>query len=170
VKYSDARPRIKSGDLLAFSHGDWKTWSGIKVNFVRIFTRSTYSHVGIAWVVGGRVFVLEAVKPKTRIFPLSQSGDFYLLPMFAPWREETEEFALTNIGVSYSELTAMKAFFGPLASGNVQECAAYAREVLKCDGIDLGELSRPDSVVQAAMELGAEILFVDSKIERMETQ
>lgn len=164
MRYADARQRIRSGDLLAFSHGDWKTWNGIKVNLVRIFTRSTYSHVGVAWVTAGRVFVLEAVKPKVRIYPLSLSGDFYLLPLAAPWSPETEEFALAHIGVDYSERVAMRAFFGPLEHGSVQECAAYAREVLLCDGIDLGRLSRPDTVVQAAQERGAENLFIKNGI------
>lgn len=162
MNYAEARPRIKSGDLLAFSHGDWRSWNGIKVNLVRVFTRSTYSHVGVAWVVAGRVFVLEAVKPKVRIYPLSLSGDFYLLPSNAPWNPGTEEFALIHIGVDYSELVAMQAFFGPLKSGNLQECAAYAREVLKCDGIDLGSRSTPDAVVQAALERGAELLLVEN--------
>ena len=44
-----------------------------------MFTRSTYAHVGLAWVIGGRVFVLEAVKPRLRIYPLSKYANFYLL-------------------------------------------------------------------------------------------
>ncbi len=161
--YAQIRSSIRSGDLLAFSHGDWKTWGGIKVNLVRIFTRSTYSHVGLAWVVGGRVFVLEAVKPKLRIFPLSLSGDFYLLPLQARWMPETEQFALDRIGVDYSELAAVVAYFDPLDTGTVSECAAYVREVLKADGIDLGPLSRPDTVVQAAQELGAAAVLVKNR-------
>ena len=162
MMYTEARPHIRSGDLLAFSHGDWRSWSGIKVNLVRMFTRSTYSHVGIAWVIGERVFVLEAVKPKLRIYPLSSSGDFYRLSMDAPWQQQTEAYALRKIGTDYSELLAMRAFFGPLEKGNVQECAAYAREVLLCDGINLGDRSTPDAVVDAALLLGANIDFVNN--------
>lgn len=160
MKYLDARPLIRSGDLIAQSHGDWGTWSGFKTNLVRLFTRSTYSHVGVAWVVGGRVFLLEAVMPKLRIFPLSLAGDFYLLPMNAPWKPETEEFALGNIGMDYSQSDAMRAFFEPLEAGKVNECAAYVREVFALDGIDLGAMSRPDTVVQAALGLGASLYFV----------
>jgi len=160
MKYNEARPIIRSGDLIAQGHGDWKSWTGIKVNLVRFFTRSTYSHVGIAWVVGGRVMLLEAVMPKLRIFPLSLAGDFFWIPMNAPWTEQTEEFALSKIGVDYSQKDAIKAFFKPLEDGNVNECAAYVREVYELDGIDLGELSRPDSVVQAALERGSDLRFV----------
>lgn len=163
MDYADARPLIRSGDLLAFSSGSWKTWSGIKVNIVRMFTRSTYSHVGLAWAIGGRVFVLEAVKPRLRIYPLSQCHDFYLLGLKAPWREQTETFALENIGGTYSEWVALQAFFRPLEKGNVRQCAAYVREILLFDGIDLGDRSTPDAVVDAALARGADIDFVTMK-------
>lgn len=161
MKYADARPLIKSGDLLAFSHGDWKSWDGIKVNLVRIFTLSTYSHVALAWVVGGRVFALEAVKPKLRIFPLSKLGDFYHIPLNVDWDDVTEEFALSKIGVDYSELAAMRAFFVPLEDGNVQECAAYVMEVVEKSGVSLGHLARPDTVIFTAQLLGSTLTFVE---------
>lgn len=161
MKYSEIRPTICSGDLLAFSRGDWKSWDGIKVNFIRIFTRSTYSHVAVAWVVGGRVFALEAVKPKLRIFPLSKLGDFYHVSINAKWKNSTEEYALSKIGVDYSELAAIRAFFAPLENENVQECAAYAMEVLEKDDIHLGYLARPDTVIQAALNRG-KLTYVES--------
>lgn len=163
MKYIQARPLIRSGDILAFSHGNWKTWSGIKTNMVRIFTRSTYSHVGIAWVVGSRVFVLEAVKPRLRIFPLSQSGDFYLIGTGVSWSFGTEEYALAKVGTLYSELAAMRAFFDPLEEGNVEQCAAYVREVLKYEGLNLGTRSTPDAVVAEALKLeAAEVIYVEA--------
>lgn len=162
MKYLQARELIKSGDLIAQSHGDWLTWRGIKTNLVRIFTRSTYSHVGVAWVVGGRVFVLEAVKPEVRIFPLSKCGAFYWLASGALWGFETEEFALASVGVRYSEWAALRAYFEPLEPGTVSECAAYVREVLLRDGIDLGTRSTPDAVVLAAQTRGSTTLFVES--------
>ena len=162
MKYADIRPSIKSGDLIAFGHGSFKSWAEFNVLLVRVFTLSSYSHVAIAWVVGGRVFVLEAVKPLVRIYPLSLSGDFYHLPLGAPWKPETEEFALSRIGVKYSELAAIQAYFKPLDSGSVNQCSAYAREVLLKDGIDLGPLSRPDTVVAAAQQRGAVMTFVSN--------
>lgn len=58
---------------------------------------------------------------------------------------------------------ALQAFFRPLDKGNVQQCAAYVREVLLVDGIDLGTRSTPDAVVDAALARGAEIDFVTLK-------
>ena len=162
MKYADARPLIRSGDLIAQSHGDWTTLIGIKINMVRIFTRSTYSHVGIAWVVGGRVFILEAVKPKLRIYPMSKIGDFYHLPTQASWRAAAENTALENVGVEYSELIAVKAFFEPLEPGDVRECAAYALTVLHADGIDLGNRATLDAVVLAAMRRGAACTLISN--------
>ena len=162
MKYQDFRQNIKSGDLLAFSHGDWKSWNGIKVNFVRIFTRSTYSHVGIAWVTSGRVFVLEAVKPKLRIFPLSLYGDFYHIGMDIDFTPEVQEFALSKIGINYSEYTAIKAYFNPLPEGTVSECAAYTREVFLKAGIKLGELARPDEVVLSALDLNKQLIYIEA--------
>ena len=161
MKYSEARPLIRSGDLLAFSEGDWKSWHGIKISLVRMFTRSTYSHVALAWVVGGRVFALEAVVPKLRIYPLSQLGSFYHIPMKAQWKEETEEFALSKIGVEYSQTVAIQAFFEPLDDGTVQECAAYVREVLLIDDINLGNRAVPDSIVFEAQRRGNPLILVE---------
>lgn len=163
MNYSEARPTIKSGDLIAYSAGDWKSWHGIKINLIRIFMRSTYSHVGVAWVISGRVFILEAVVPLTRIYPLSKTGNFYLIPLNAEWSINTEEYALSRIGEAYSQWDAIKAYFNPLKKGSVSECAAYAREILLRDGIDLGELSRPDTVVQAALDRGCFVKYIINK-------
>jgi len=162
MKYSEVRGRIKSGDLIAFSHGDFSSWKEFKTLMVRVFTRSTYSHVAVAHVIAGRVCIFENVVPYTRLYPLSLSGDFYHLPMNAPWKPQTEQFAWDHLGVAYSQVKAMLAFSRPLAKGDLSECAAYAREILLTDGIDLGLLSRPDAVVQAALDRGVAMTFVEN--------
>lgn len=166
MNYSTARESIRSGDLVAQSHGDWTTWRGVKVNLVRIFTRSTYSHVGIAWVIGGRVLILEAVKPELRIYPMSRIGNFYLLPLQAKWCEVAENLALKNVGVEYSELIAIKAFFGPLEEGDVRQCAAYVLTVFQADGIDLGNQATPDGLVLAAMQRGSICTLITQGVEK----
>ena len=162
MNYAIARPLIRSGDLIAQSGGVWTSWHGIKVNLVRMFTRSTYSHVGIAWVVGGRVFILEAVKPKLRIYPMSKIGDFYLLPTYANWADTTEQLALEKVGVDYSEQVAVRAFFKPLQEDDVRQCAAYVLAVLRADGIKLGNRATPDAVVLAAMRRGADCTLINN--------
>lgn len=153
-KYSEVRSTIKSGDLLAWSHRGWKSFHDIKIQLVRMFTQSEYSHVGVAWVVGERVFVIEAVEPCARIYPLSKLGDFYHIPLKAPWKADTEEKALSYIGSEYKQLQAIKAFFRPLGKGNVSECAALVLTILDHDGIDLGNFATPDAVVLQAQLYG----------------
>lgn len=152
MKYSDVRPLIRSGDLLAWSHGGWSSWHDWQVQGVRIFTRSEYSHVAVAWVVGGRVFVIESVVGGIRIFPLSRLTPFFWLSMGAPWAQATEEYALAHIGEPYSKLECIKAYFEPLTLDGHWECAKWAMAVLAQDGINLGDKSTPADVVRAAME------------------
>lgn len=161
--YSEYRENIKSGDILAFSHVGWKTWNDWKIQAIRIFTRSEFAHIGIAWIVGNRVFVIEAREPCARIFPLSKLGDFYHIPMNAEWKPETEEYALSYIGSEYLQLQAIKAFFKPLGKGDVSECAALALTILDHDGIYLGDRATPDAVVRQSMLYGNPTYYVENK-------
>ncbi len=52
--YADVRHKISSGDLLAWSG------KGLYGRIIRHWTGETFSHVGIAWVVSGRLFAIEA--------------------------------------------------------------------------------------------------------------
>ncbi len=162
VHYGWARRSFRSGDLIAQSHGGWSTWHDIQVGAVRVCTLSTYSHVGVIEVdqSDGRVYVVEAVRPCAHRVPLSSIGSFYHLPMRARWTYATCQYVLTVLGAPYSRWDAIKAFFKPLPAGTVSECAALVREVLMRAAIDLGPLSRPDSVVQRALELGSHLTFI----------
>jgi len=109
MKYSEARPKIKSGDVLAWNHRSWKSWYDIKIQLVRILSRSEYIHTGTAWVVGGRVFVIESVIPYVRIVPLSSLLDCYWIPMDLEDRwQDVEEYALNFVGkAKYSQVEAV---------------------------------------------------------------
>lgn len=158
--YSEARPLIKSGDLLAWSHHGWGSWYDIKIQLVRIFTRSEYSHVGVAWVIGKRVFVLEATNPHVRIYPLSKADDFYWIPMGAEWTEEVESYALSKIGEKYSTKDAIKAFFSLPIDNREWECAEYVKEVLAKAKIFLGNKLIPSKIVQRALEFKKPMTYV----------
>ncbi len=163
VPYATQRPTFTSGDLIAQSHGDFKSWKGIKVLAVRLFTLSTYSHVGVIYVdpTDGHVYVYEAVKPEVHRVRLSSIGSFYHLPMErAAWTAETTAYADSILGTEYSEWHAMLARFITLPAGDVSECAAMTRELMLRAGVDLGPLSLPDHVIQRAMEMGADMKFI----------
>ena len=161
MKYSDARPLLKSGDLIAMTSRApaFSSFYAFKIACVQAFTRSQFSHVAIVWVPpGGRVFLLEAVKPKVRIYPLSnalgEGEDTYYLPLTTDWLF-AEEFALAHIGQDYSELKAIKGYFGPLTHGAETDCAEYVLEVLRAAGVDLGTVATPSAVVRHAQLQGA---------------
>ncbi len=111
MHYAEARPLIRSGDVIAQTHRRWDTLADLQIQAVRVATQSEYSHVGIAWSIAGRLFVLEAVGAGVRIFPLSRAGDFFLLDR-GIWSDEAEARAMRHVGAPYSKLDAVRSFFG----------------------------------------------------------
>lgn len=162
MKYETARPLIKSGDLLAFSHFGWKSWHDIKIQAVRLVTRSEYSHVGIAWVVGGRVFCIEATPPLVRIYPLSKLGEFYWLPTNVEWTPQVENFAMSTVGAEYSQWKAIQSVFITLQDNNdgLWQCCEFVKAVLKLAGVNLGDEDTPTGIVKKTLELGYELKLV----------
>jgi len=157
MKYLNARSQIRSGDVLAWSHRGWGTWHDIKIQGVRFFTQSEFSHVGLAWAVAGRVLVIEAVTPLVRIFPLSGllDQDCFWLPSEANWCQETEDFALSKVGQPYSQMQAMQAFFHLPTEDSQWQCAELVRSVLKKDGLDVGDKATPTAIVRHRLMNGA---------------
>jgi hypothetical protein len=163
MQYRDIRPAIKSGDILAWSHRSGiNSWHDFKLWAIRLFTQSEYNHVGTAWVVGERVFVIEAVIPLVRIYPLSKLGDFYHLAMSAPWKPSTEALALSYIGHEYSQFQAMQAPFTEPAHDTLWECAELVARVARNDHIELGTVYTPSAVVHNALLHGAKLTFVEN--------
>lgn len=162
MEYKDYRNRIHSGDLIAWTHKGWKSFYDFQVQMVRAFTQSEYSHVGIAWRVNGRLFVLEAVVPCVRIFPLSLCESFYHIDMEQILTKPAEEFALSQIGEPYSKLLAIKSFLGMVKQGDdgSWQCAKYANEVLRANGFDCGTAFTPTTLVQAALRDGKDLRYV----------
>jgi hypothetical protein len=162
MKYEKARHTLKSGDLLAWSHRGLRSWYDAKIQFVRMVTRSEYSHVGICWVCAGRVWVIEAVEPCVRIYPLSKLGAFYHTPLVMDWTEAVEEAALEHIGVEYLQLDAVRAFFDKLEAGKVTECAALVQVVAMSGGVYLGKRATPDAIMREAQRLGNPTYLIEN--------
>lgn len=162
MKYIDVRNQIKSGDILAWSHGGWSSWYDIQVSIVRMFTQSEYSHVGIAWVIGGRVFIIEAVGSGVRIFPLSREIPFYWIPQGEAdyWNDAVEEHMLSRIGDKYSKWDAILAFFGKLniGSNNSWQCAELTIDYMKFVGMLVIDIdATPSAVVNYLLDSGYNI-------------
>lgn len=164
-QYNVVRGRIRSGDLLLWTHRSWGSWYDIKVQAVRVFTRSRYAHVATAFVFADRVWVLEAVQPYPRMVPLSNLLPAYWLPLRAPWMAETEKFALSLIGkpkAIYSEREAVRGFLGKVKPGEDDNwmCAEMAWCIAGSDGIVLGNDITPAGLEQAALERGSALQYL----------
>lgn len=163
MKYEDARGEIKTGDLLAWSHGGWGSWHDIQVGLVRTVTQSEFSHVGLALIGAGRVFILEAVGAGVRLFPLSRELPFYWVRRPREISGEAVDFAFDRLGDGYSKLQAIKAFFGSLRLGedDTWQCAEYVLSVLEADGEVLTNVATPTGVVRAAARAWGPIHYVE---------
>lgn len=168
MDYRTIRPYIKSGHLLAWSHRApfWRSWHDFKIAMVRFFTQSEYSHVGMAWVVGNRVLVIEAVTPLVRIYPLSKLGDFYHIPINGRFGYEALSFALSRVGEPYSQLQAMASPFAELREDTKWECAELCIAIGKRMGVDLGRIATPSEVVRTAMLNGAPCTLIANPLEK----
>ena len=167
MKYSDVRSKIKSGDIIALSHEAWCSLYDLQVQAVRIGTQSEYSHVCVAWVFAGRVFVIEAVSPKVRIMPLSNMLDigFYWIPTNNPMTDEELEFGMSKVGLAgYSKLQAIAAQLDLLLIGedNLWECAELAICMRKLSGFNLGSKATPAACVKAALSQGLSLNFIEA--------
>lgn len=164
MKYEEIRSNIKSGDILAWSHRGWKSFHDIKLQFVRFFTQSEYSHVGTAWVIGSRVFVIESVMPIVRIYPLSKLESFYWVQMNAPWYKMTEARALEKVGYPYSQIEAVKGFLGLKMDTTTFQCAELTADIAEMDGINLGDHYTPSAIMNRALLLNKSIQFVENNV------
>lgn len=160
MEYSEVRPQIRSGDILAFTHRKWGSWRDIKVQLVRFFTQSEYSHLATAWVIGGRVFVIEAVTPLVRIYPLSKLGNFFWIPTGVTWKDKTEELALSYVGNKYSQIQAVQSFFEDPPEDDLWECAELVKALAKSDGLVLQSSPTPANLVRELQALGKSLNFV----------
>lgn len=150
MKYNDYKNNIKSGDLIA-----WTT-KGFKnpiAQLVRLFTESEYEHIAIAWVISGRIFVIEAVHPLVRIYPLSDRLPFYTIPMNIEWNDDREKFLLSKVGKSYSFWNAIKSYFKKINPNNEWECAQLALEFYKDANITLDANATPSALIESILIL-----------------
>lgn len=165
MDYITARGQIQSGDVIALSHEQWGSWYDLQIQAVRMFTESEYSHIALAWVFGGRVFLIESVNPFVRIMPLSNLADkgFYHIPIGVEPTETELEFLMSQVGVApYSKIEAILAYFKKAKIGDtrVEECAKFAIEARRLSGVDLGDKATPSAVVKTLLEAGHALQYV----------
>lgn len=150
--YDETRLNIQSGDLLAWSTRGCKSMRDLQLNIVRAFTRSEYDHVAIAWVVGGRVFVIEATPPLVRIYPLAKLTPFYHVPMDIAWKPEYDEYLLAKVGEKYSVWQAIVSYFTKPRVDREWQCAELVVDFWDNIGLCLECDITPSGVVEVALD------------------
>ncbi len=152
--YRNEREFMRSGDLIAWDKGRGGWLSRLTVSIIRLLTGSRYGHVGIVWVRGGRVFVIEAAQPYVRITPVSSLKEFFHIPTKVRWLKQYEEFLLSKVGLEYSLSDCLRAYFGTLneKDNNRYQCAELACEFYKLANILKDDYFEPGCLVDAVIE------------------
>lgn len=154
VDYDMHRSQIRSGDLLVWSKNRSSKFSNFLLFIIKLFTQSTYAHVGVAWKIGNRLFVIEATIPQVRIVPVSKNDEFYHIPINIQWKKDYEIFLLDKIGLSYSVFDAINAFFGKrLEKDDRWQCAELANEFYRSIGLDFKDAYTPSDLVESVLDL-----------------
>lgn len=103
MKYIKARKKINSGDVLVWSGNSWFS------KIIKWWTKSEYTHVGIAWKAHKRLFTIEAMDLKgIQICPLSKRLPFYWIKTNIKWNAKLSEIAFEHIGDKYSVMECIR--------------------------------------------------------------
>ena len=134
--YDDLKHEIKSGDLLAYRG------SGFLSRLVKAWTNSDWSHVGIAWVFKGNVFILEAQEGSgVGIRALSHVLPMDWIPTHAVWSEAMENEIMGKLGKKYSYQDAIMVGLGFKPGRDDTVCSLFASAVLRASLVDV-----PDTI------------------------
>lgn len=153
MHYSEAREKIRSGDLLAWRGKGLVSW------LIRHVTGGSHTHVGVAWWLHDRLFILEAREGVgVQIRAASAALPFDWISLDLIWDEVTERFALQALGKPYSYADALRAGLGFRLSDDGYICSEYAAEVIRCLEMDCSDRpashSTPTGLVQHWLDHG----------------
>ena len=156
-RYHEIRDELRSGDIIVASKGNLKSFNNFLSLLIRVFTASSYSHVGVVIKLGARCFVVEATPPEVRLYPLSRLDSFYVIKMEAEWTKDDENRLFDYVGKPYSDWNSIASYITgkPLNNGKLQ-CAQLVSSFY-----GLPNLLRPEQIVKYAQEqLGKQMVFV----------
>lgn len=166
LNYADYRDSIRSGDLLIWSGDNYSVTSNAILTTIRVLTASDYAHVGIAIRILGRLFVVEATMPNIRLALVSDKEEFYHVPMDVTWTHECEDYLFSKLGLPYSILDDIRAYFGFItASDNKYQCAELTREFyVKCCNLIISDNYIPKTLVKEILEITGSSIHLVKKI------
>jgi hypothetical protein len=155
MRYEAARDQIKTGDMLLWRDHAGGPLRGIVERWiVRHGTASPWTHVGVAWVDHGRVWVMEITTKGCA--PRLLSGQVPFDWVAAP--RELSERALAYAHSCFGEWTYSRwqAVMGALkrlviGADHVGQCAEYALSVWQVDGMAPTDTATPGACVDGAL-------------------
>lgn len=148
---------IASGDLLAWAHDPYSTFTDLTLAMIRRVTSSPYGHVGIAWRchdgIDDELFVVEATMPKIRMARVTTDRPFYCLPMKIDWTERNKAFLLSKLDYPYGLVDACRAGLGMRVNHDMKwQCAELAHGFFEASGILLKPEYTPGKLVENACQ------------------
>ena len=161
--YTEVRRKIKTGDMLLWrNHAGGGLRSTIERWFVSHGTASPYTHVGIAWVEHGRVWVMDVTTRGCAPRILSKAGDFDWIPAPSKLTPQALEFAFNGFGeFEYSKVQAVLGELGLLKVGaDLQtQCAEYALTVWQASGMAPTTKATPAACADGGMTTWAAPIY-----------
>lgn len=153
MKYSEARAKIKTGDMLLWrNHAGGSLRSVIERWFVSHGTASPHTHVGMALVALGRVWVMDITTKGCAPRLLSEEGAFDWIQAPKELSEAAQDYAFSCFGKwVYSRLQAVLGALKRLAIGADMngQCAEYFLAICAVDN-----MAPTDTATPAACALG----------------
>lgn len=152
VSYTALRHDIRSGDLIAFrGNGRWS-------RLIRHVTGGRHTHVGVAFWMRGRLFLLEAREGVgVQLRACSNVLPFDWIKTDVRWTEDAETFAFRELGKPYSYLDAVRAGLGLKLKSDGFICSEYAAGIqMRCKGTGCASLpvGHPSGLVDYWLDLG----------------
>lgn len=152
MKYEDYRSKIQTGDIIGFSRS--KPVAAI----IKFFTKSIYSHVGTAFVAYDRVYVIEAVQPYIRIYPLSRLLPFYHCSINKELNQNALDFLHSTVGDRYSIKDCIRAYLAETTTDNRWQCAEHVRYAQRLNGQIVNSKATPGAIMNWADKFNGTML------------
>jgi hypothetical protein len=162
--YSEIRPKIRTGDLLAWEVTTISSALDLALLAYQKIYKTNISHVGMAYVFGDRVFCLEATPPAVRLIPLSMLDDFSLLQANIDWKPSYDRVALKYIGRDYSLTDHLKGMMHFKTSDKELYCSELLSRIYRDIGLvpSLEADSTPRGLAREVKKVvGGDFIFVN---------
>jgi hypothetical protein len=134
MKYAEARDLINDGDILLYGN-DGTLISRV----ISWWTKSEFTHVGMAYRLGQRIFVIEAYPGQgVRMEPLSLRIPKKVKRMGFVWTDLADGIAMNDMMKPYSKWEASLAGLGfrTKDSNGRYICTKYVAEICKALGFE----------------------------------